>query len=409
VRCERAADAAAARALAPPPADVEAGVREILAAVRERGDAALDELTRRHDTGGAPVVQPTGADLDAALAGLDPEVRAALELAQANVTLVAEAALTPDREVTLPQGHTVLLRDVPVGAAGIYAPGGRNPYPSSVVMGAATARAAGVADVALVAPPGPDGRVHPTILAAARLAGATRVHAAGGAQAVAALAYGTETIGRVDVVAGPGNAWVTEAKRQLAGVVGIDGLAGPSDVVVVAGADARRRDVVFDLLAQAEHGPGTLAVLATPDRELLHDVQRRLGEVEDTGAVAVLHQAADLEAALAFAEAFAPEHLELLGPAAEALAPRVTRAGCVFVGTGTAFGDYVAGSNHVLPTGGAARFSSGLSPRAFRRRFSEVRVPDAAAARLAPAGSAIARAEGFTGHAASMDERMDAR
>jgi histidinol dehydrogenase len=274
-------------------------------------------------------------------------------------------------------------------------------------MGVVTARTAGVKDVAVCSPPGPDGHVHPTTLAAAALAGATRVHPMGGAQAIAALAFATESVAGVDVIAGPGNAWVTEAKRQVFGRVGIDGLAGPSDVVVVAGADADPRELVADLVAQAEHGPGTIVAIASPDAALLTHVGIALAVAPDTGAAAALAEVADLDAALAWAEAFAPEHLELLGAEAEALAPRVRAAGCVFVGTGTAFGDYVAGSNHVLPTGGAARFSSGLSPRAFRRRLAEVRIGPEAAAALAPAGAAIARAEGFEAHARSMEARME--
>jgi histidinol dehydrogenase len=409
VRCERVATAAEARLLAPPPPAVEDDVRAILARVRAEGDAAVLELTRRFDTSGAAPA-PVGAEaLDAAVAALDPDLRVGLDTAIANVGAVARAGLGGDVEVVLPEGHVVRGREEPVRAAGIYAPGGRAPYPSSVVMGVVTARAAGVEDVAVVSPPGPDGGLPGALLAAARLAGATRVHPVGGAQAVAALAYGTDAIPPVDVIAGPGNAYVTEAKRQVFGHVGIDGLAGPSDVVVVAGGDADPAAVALDLLAQAEHGPGTVVVAVSDDAALLDAVAAELAEAPDTGAIAVLVSVGSLDAGVAWAALFAPEHLELLGPAAEALASQVRSAGCVFVGTGTAFGDYVAGSNHVLPTGGAARFSSGLSPRVFRRRFNEVRIPPAAAAALAPAGGAVARAEGFDRHAASMDARMGGR
>jgi histidinol dehydrogenase len=409
VRCERVGSASEARALAPPPERVEAVVREVLDAVREEGDAAVARYTASWDTDGAAVSPaPVGGDeLEAALATLDPKVRAALEVAVANVGAVAAAGCDDERDVALAEGHRVRLRDVPVRAAGIYAPGGRAPYPSSVVMGVVTARAAGVRDVAVCSPPGPDGRVHPTTLAAAAVTGATRVHPMGGAQAVAALAFATESVAGVDVIAGPGNAWVTEAKRQVFGRVGIDGLAGPSDVVVVAGADADSREIVLDLVAQAEHGPGTLVAVASPDTALLATIESELAAAPDTGAAAALAEVADLVAALAWAEDFAPEHLELLGDEAEALAPRVRAAGCVFVGAGTAFGDYVAGSNHVLPTGGAARFSSGLSARAFRRRVAEVRIGAEAATALAPAGAALARAEGFEAHARSMEARME--
>jgi histidinol dehydrogenase len=236
---------------------------------------------------------------------------------------------------------------------------------------------------------------HPAILAAAALCEADEVYAMGGAQAIAALAHGTESVPRVDVIVGPGNLYVQEAKRQVSGLVGIDGFAGPSDLCVILTAGADPDWAAADLRAQAEHGPDSLVVAVSDDAELL--------PAEGIGI-----DAADIEAALTFAEALAPEHLQLMGPAAEALAPRVRRAGCLFVGrhSGTAFGDYVAGSNHTLPTEGAARFASGLSPRHFRRRMAEVRIPAAAAAALAPAGAAIARAEGFEAHARSMEARI---
>jgi len=231
----------------------------------------------------------------------------------------------------------------------------------------------------------------------------------GGAQAIAALAYGTESVAPVDVIVGPGNLYVQEAKRQVSDRVGIDGFAGPSDLVAIATAGADPHLVALDLLAQAEHGDDSLVVAVSDDEALLDAIAGELAAggptVADGPKVAVA--AADAEAALAFAEALAPEHLELVGEAAEALAPRVTRAGCLFVGaaSATAFGDYVAGSNHTLPTGGAARFASGLSARHFRRRMSEVRIGPAAAA-LAHAGVPIAEAEGFAVHAESMRARI---
>jgi histidinol dehydrogenase len=245
------------------------------------------------------------------------------------------------------------------------------------------------------------------ILGAAALAGAQVVYRMGGAQAVAALAYGTESVKAVDVIVGPGNLYVQEAKRQVFGDVGIDGFAGPSDVLVVAGAATNPEHMALDLIAQAEHGPGTLVVGVSTSPALLDDVAARITQASDTGAVAALIGAPSIEAALALAEAFAPEHLELIGSDAEALAPRVTRAGCVFVGSAgaTAFGDYIAGSNHILPTNGAARFSSALSTAHFRRRFTEVRI-GAAAAELARAAAPVARAEGFELHARSMEARI---
>ncbi|HEU4978255.1 MAG TPA: histidinol dehydrogenase, partial [Solirubrobacteraceae bacterium] len=327
---------------------------------------------------------------------LDDDVRAGLEAAIANVRAVADAGLGEDVAVTLPQGHTVRLREVPVRRAAIYVPGGRAPYPSTVVMGVVTARAAGVDEVVVCAP-----GAHPVILAAAALCGADRVYRMGGAHAVAALAYGTERVPRVDVIAGPGSLYVQEAKRLVSGDVGIDGFAGPSDLLVLASTGAAPRLLSADLAAQAEHGDGTLVCALSDDAALLDALRFAPGDA----AVAWV-QAPDLEWALGFAEAFAPEHLQLAGAGAEALAPRIRSAGCVFVGeqSGTAFGDYVAGSNHTLPTDGAARFSSGLNVRHFRRRMSEVRV-GGAAAELARAGVPVARAEGFERHAVSMEVR----
>ncbi len=369
--------AARVRASVSSPADVADEVAAIVADVRARGDAAVREYEQRFG----------GSRAAGGRASIRRSARG-LETAIANVRAVAEAGLDDESMVTLPEGQTVRLREVPVRRAAVYAPGGRNPYPSSVIMGAVTARAAGVDEV-VVAAPG-----HPLILAAAELCGVDAVYRMGGAQAIAALAYGTETVRPVDVIVGPGSLWVQEAKRQVSGVVGIDGFAGPSDLTVIASAGADPAPLALDLLAQAEHGPGSLTVAVSDDAGLLDALP----------GTTVL--AADMEAALAFAEALAPEHLQLAGAAAEALAPRVRSAGCLFVGieSGTAFGDYVAGSNHTLPTNGAARFASGLSTRHFRRRMAEVRVGPAAAA-LARAGAPIARAEGFEHHAASMEIR----
>jgi histidinol dehydrogenase len=392
-----AAEAAArVRALVPPPASVTDAVAEIVAAVRARGDAAVLEVERRFAGGDKPL-RVSEAELAAALAALDPDVRAGLEVAIANVGAVARAGLNPDRDVTLPEGHTVRLREVPVRRAAVYVPGGRNPYPSTVVMGAVTALAAGVDEVVVAA------SEHPVILAACALCGVHEVYRMGGAQAIAALALGTESVPRVDFVVGPGSLWVQEAKRQLSGEVGIDGFAGPSDLAAIISAGADVEAVALDLLAQAEHGEGSLVVGISDDPALLDRLAERLN---DTPGPATLVHASDLDAALAFSEALAPEHLQLAGAAAEALAPHVRGAGCLFVGSasGTAFGDYVAGSNHTLPTDGAARFASGLSVRHFRRTMCEVRIGDAASA-LAAAGVPIARAEGFPAHAASMEIR----
>src|SRR3954466_12604008 len=398
---DAAAVAGEVRALVPAAASVAAEVREIVESVREAGDAAALEWERRfgggegaggvgHDATGAGPFRVPSASLRAALEALDPVVRRGLEVAVANVSAVAAAGLDPESLAVLEQGQSVRLREVPVARAAVYAPGGRAPYPSSVVMGAVTARAAGVDEVVVAAPP------PPVILAASALCEADEVYGIGGAQAIAALAHGTESVGRVDVIVGPGNLYVQEAKRQVSGLVGIDGFAGPSDLCVILSAGADPEWAALDLAAQAEHGPDALVGAVSDDAALL-----------PTDGVGV--HAADLDAALAFAEALAPEHLQLMGAEAEALAPRVRSAGCLFVGrhAGTAFGDYVAGSNHTLPTEGAARFASGLNVRHFRRRMAEVRIPADAAAKLAGPGAAIARAEGFEAHAASMEARRE--
>jgi histidinol dehydrogenase len=394
--------AAALRELAPAGVSVSGTVSEIVASVRTRGAPALNEYVERFDGVDGPLrVEPH--ELEAALGALDPEVRAGLEVAIANVRAVAEAGLDADRDIRLPQGQVITQREVPVRRAAIYTPGGRHAYPSTVVMGVVTARAAGVDEVVVCAP-----GAHPVMLAACALCGADEVWRMGGAHAVAALAYGTAGVPRVDVIAGPGSLYVQEAKRQVSGDVGIDGFAGPSDVLILATGDTDPDLVALDLLAQAEHGTGTVVALVTDDAPLLEAVAQRLeaGPIDDFTAACALVQAPSIEAGLAVAEAFAPEHLQLMGAGAEALAHRVRSAGCVFVGRegATAFGDYVAGSNHTLPTGGAARFASVLSTRHFRRRMNVVRIGDAADA-LARAGVPIAEAEGFTRHAESMRVR----
>lgn len=395
---------------------VEEAVATIVAHVRAEGDEAVEEYTRRFDTGGAqPREIRVGAhELDQALESMPLDVVAGLQVAIANVARVADASIGAEQvTVELAQGHTVGLRELPVSAAAIYAPGGRAAYPSTVVMGVVTARAAGVMDVSVCTPPGPDGEAHPSILAACRLCGVERVFRMGGAQAVAALAFGTESVERADVIVGPGNLYVQEAKRRLSHVVGIDGFAGPSDLMVVFGPDADPRLVALDLLAQAEHGAGSLVAGVSSSRTALDTVAGAI-EHELTGGpelepdACVLIETSTPAAAVALANEFAPEHLQLVGAAEEALAIKVRTAGCLLLGRNgaTAFGDYTAGSNHVLPTGGAARFASALSPRHFRRRMSVVEIPDPAAAKLARAGAPIAEAEGFPLHAKSMLARV---
>jgi histidinol dehydrogenase len=389
-------------------------VARIIEAVREGGDSSVLELTERFDRAQlAPEeLQVDPRELEASVGVLEPAVLEALRTAIANVRAVAERQLGEPTAVEGPQGQRIEIGEVPVGRAGVYVPGGRAPYLSTVVMCAVTARVAGVPQVAVCAPPGPGGKAHPAILAACVLCEVSEVYRMGGAQAVAALAYGTQSVRAVDVIAGPGNAWVTEAKRQVFGVVGLDGLAGPSELVVIAGSDADPELVALDLLAQAEHGPDSLVALVALDGGLLEAVLAAVRGMAPerpsvTDAELQVTSMDDPHAALRAAEDFAPEHLQLIGAEPEALAGHVRRAGCVFVGagSGTAFGDYVAGSNHVLPTGGAARFQSALSVSTFRRRIARVSLPGEAPARLAPAGATLARAEGFPVHAESMERR----
>jgi histidinol dehydrogenase len=396
------------RALVPAPEAVAEQVTEIIARVRASGDDALRFYTRQFDTGGTTpsALRVPEAELDTAETRLNADLRAGLSVAIANVTRVAEAGLASEQTVIF-EGHEVRLREVAVDSAAVYVPGGRAPYPSTVVMGVVTARVAGVENIAVCAPPGADGEVNSAVLGACRLAGASVVYRMGGAQAIAALAFGTETVAAVDVIVGPGNLYVQEAKRQVFGTVGIDGFAGPSDLMVIADGDTEPEALGLDLLAQAEHGAGSLVVALSNSTELLDALAAQVSAAPDSDAVVRFVSVAELEQALAVAEAFAPEHLQLVGAEAEALAPRIRHSGCVFVGpaSGTAFGDYIAGSNHVLPTNGAARFAAALSPMHFRRRYTEVRIGSDAAA-LAAAAAPIARAEGFELHARSLEARI---
>jgi histidinol dehydrogenase len=393
-------------------------VEQIVAVVRAERDEAVYEYTREFDTDGAPPrpLVVSAQELDEAIKGLPLEVVAGLQVAIANVALLAQAGVGEDDSMQLPQGQRITVRELPVRSAAVYVPGGRAPYPSTAVMGVVSARAAGVLDVVVCTPPGPDGQIDPLILGTCRLLGVAQVYRMGGAHAIAALAYGTETVQRVDVIVGPGNLYVQEAKRQLSDVVGIDSFAGPSDLLVVLGEDAPPRLVALDMLAQAEHGRGSFVGAISPSQgaldTLADELERLVGEHPDLEpAACVLVQSVDMQEALEIADEFAPEHLQLVGAEPEALARKVHCAGCVFVGAAaaTAFGDYVAGSNHILPTAGAARFASGLSPRHFRRRMAEVHLGEvggATVSKLAAAGAPIARAEGFELHALSMEARI---
>jgi histidinol dehydrogenase len=397
----------------PPLNQVSGDVAKIIREVVEGRDHAVAEISARL---GSPLASPwrvSGEEIQAGLERIDPALRTTLEIAAANVRQVAEAQLAPDVAVERPHGQRIELREVPVGSAGIYAPGGSAGYPSSVIMGCVAARVAGVGRVVLVSPGGEDGGLGDATLAAAALAEADEVYAVGGAQAIAALAFGTESLEPVDVIAGPGNRYVTEAKRQVAGRVGTDGLAGPSELMVVAGEGADVELIALDLCAQAEHGPDGVLVVAAGDAALLDAIGERVtalaSERESVHDAPLALVEVPAAAAASLAQALAPEHLELLGPDAEQLAVGLTTPGCIFIGANgaTAFGDYVAGSNHVLPTGGAGRFQGPLGPGAFRRRISTVRMDDDSAAELAGPGATLARAEGFPVHGESMQARAD--
>lgn len=386
-----------------------AAVAAALADVRARGDAALVDAIRQFDapgfTGDSAVV-PRDA-LEAAEAGLSPELRAAIAEAVGNVRAVAEASMPGASSADLPAGQSVRIEAIPVGAAGVYAPGGRAAYPSSVIMGVVPAQVAGVERIVLATPAGPDGLPNAVVMATAAILGVDQVIAVGGAAAVGALAFGTETVERVDVITGPGNPWVQEAKRQVFGTVGIDSIAGPSELVVLLDATADPVAIAADLLAQAEHGPDSPSVAAAWDDGVLDALAMALSEANAPVGTITLVDCASQDDAIALAEAFAPEHLQIATADAEDVARHIRRAGCVFLGPlgATAFGDYVAGSNHILPTGGAARHASSVGPATYMRRMALVTIPQPAVNRLTPHLAALADAEGFPEHRRSAEVR----
>jgi histidinol dehydrogenase len=396
------------RSLAPPAAEVQAAAAAIVADVRARGDAAVRDQTARLDR--VELADDYAVPLDlmrSRLDALSPELRGALGTAAANIRAYHESeAVAPWRE-TLAQGQVVGQEVVPLAAAGLYVPGGLADYPSSVLMTAIPAQVAGVERLVVCSPPRPGGGAAPGVAAACALLGLEHLYPVGGAQAVAAMALGTVRVPRCDVIVGPGNAYVTEAKRLLVGEVGIDSLAGPSEVLVIADETGEPEWLAADLLAQAEHGSGAMACLADVGGRLgppVADAVERLS-VElgiDTGSVVIV-ACPDREAALMLSNAFAPEHLELHCADARVLLTGVRNAGAVFVGphAATAFADYAAGTNHVLPTGGSARFGQGLSVDAFRKRVAVVELDGPAAAALAPQVAAIADEEGLRAHALS--------
>lgn len=401
-------------------ADVSRDVAAILARVRAEGDAALADYTRRFDghdpeTSGWAV---TPAERKAALEGISTELRDALELAAARIAAYHEKQRPQDSDGVDAAGVRLGARWSAVDAAGLYVPGGRAAYPSSLLMNVIPARVAGVGRIAMVTPT-PGGVINPLVLAAAEIAGVEEIWRVGGAQAVAALAYGTGRIRPVDVIVGPGNAWVAEAKRQLYGVVGIDMVAGPSEIVVVADAKNDPEWTAADLLSQSEHDPTSQSILFTDDAAyadaVAAAVERQIPGLrtapiaraswDANGAIILVPS---LEEAMPLVDRLAPEHLELAVDDPDALFAKVRHAGSVFLGrmTPEAVGDYVAGPNHVLPTGRRARFSSGLSVLDFMKRTSFLALDERAIAAIGPAAVALAQAEGLPAHASSVARRL---
>lgn len=401
-------------------AGVEARVRDILARVRAEGDAALLEFTRRFDRRElhSAAQLEVGADrLDAALAAIPPARREALDAAATRVRRYHAHQIQQSWRYVDEDGVLLGQQVTPLDRAGLYVPGGKAAYPSSVIMNAIPAKVAGVGELVMVVP-APDGQLNDLVLAAARLCGVDRVFSIGGAQAVAALAYGTETIPRVDKIVGPGNIYVATAKRLVFGAVGIDMIAGPSEVVVVCDGGTRADWVAMDLFAQAEHDEDARAILISPDRAFLARVQESIDALLPSmpRAAIIEHSLAsrgafihtpDLDSAVRLVNRLAPEHLELSVEDPEALLPTIRHAGAIFLGRHAAesLGDYCAGPNHVLPTATTARFSSPLGVYDFQKRSSLIGCSPEAAARLAPLAAELARGEQLEAHARSAELR----
>jgi histidinol dehydrogenase len=404
--------------------DVQHAVDTILADVRERGDAAVVELTARFDrfTAGSAAELRIGADeFEAAERALAPAARAALAYAAERIERFHAAALPKSWRITDEHGSVLGQEIRPLERVGVYIPGGRAAYPSTVLMTAIPARVAGVREIVLVTPPRAGGAVDPVVLAAARTAGVTEGYRVGGAQAIGALAYGTATIRRVDKIVGPGNVYVALAKSRVFGEVGIDMIAGPSEVVIVADAAADPEAIAADLLAQAEHDPMARAVLITDAPALVARVERALArqlEVLPRRAIAeeairrhgALVLVANLDDAIELANRLAPEHLELLVRVPASLLPRVRHAGAVFLGgqTPEVVGDYVAGPSHVLPTAGTARFSSPLGVEDFVKRSSVIEYSRGGLAAARGHLAALTEVEGLAGHGRAAELRLNA-
>ena len=402
-------------------AQVGRDVATILNEVRERGDKALVEYTTRFDQHNLSSDEDWSVSKDACQAAyeaLDAPLREALDTAAARIRAYHEGQLPQDRDYTDDIGMRLGARWGAVEAAGLYVPGGRAAYPSSLLMNAIPAKVAGV-DRLVVTTPTPGGEANDLVLAAAHIAGVDEIWRVGGAQAVAALAYGTDRIARVDVVTGPGNAWVAEAKRQLYGVVGIDMVAGPSEILVIADKDNNPEWIAADLLSQAEHDPTSQSILITNDQPFASQVMDAIdldflklptaktanASWDDHGLVVLVDS---LDEAPALSDRLAAEHVEIATADPEAIFARLRHAGSVFLGrmTPEAVGDYIAGPNHVLPTGRRARFASGLSVLDFMKRTSFIGASDAALQTIGPAAVRLAEAEGLPAHALSISRRL---
>ena len=399
---------------------VDAAVAAIIAEVRAGGDAALCDFTRRFDRADvSPDRLRIGADeIEAAVAAVPAELHAALDLAATRIEVFHRAQVPGDLRLTDAEGLTLGLRWTPLDSVGLYVPGGKAAYPSSVLMNAIPARVAGVARIAMCVPT-PGGVLNPLVLAAARRAGVAEIYRVGGAQAIAALAWGTATIAAVDRIVGPGNAYVAEAKRQVFGRVGIDSIAGPSEVVVLADAAQDPRRVAIDLLAQAEHDEAAQSILITDDEGFAAAVAVAVAAELPTlpraaiagaswerhGAIILVR---DWEEAAGLVNRLAPEHVQIMTADPAALFARIRHAGAAFLGASCpeALGDYVAGPNHVLPTGRTARFASGLSVFDFLKRTTWIAGDDSALRRIGPAAVALAEAEGLQAHARSVAVRL---
>ncbi len=402
-------------------ARVDASVAAIIAAVREGGDAALCAYTERFDR--VALVPETlavsGQQVEAALASVPAPLLAALDTAATRITEFHRAQMPIDMQMHDDAGVTMGMRWTPLDSVGIYVPGGKAAYPSSVLMNALPARVAGVSQITMCVPT-PDGVLNPLVLAAAHRAGVTRIFRVGGAQAIAAMAYGTASIPAVDRIVGPGNAYVAEAKRQVFGRVGIDGVAGPSEVVIIADGTNNPRHVAIDLLAQAEHDEVAQSILITNDAEFAQSVAAAveaelptLPREKIAGASWRVHGAIilvrDWDEAAVLTNRLAPEHLQLMVEHPKELFGRIRHAGSVFLGrfTPEALGDYIAGPNHVLPTGRTARFASGLSTYDFLKRTTWIDADEDALRRIGPAGALLAEAEGLQAHRRSLTIRLE--